>query len=77
MDGLRLTTVPRTIHNTHLHKILDAMLDPSIDMDTEIEMRWNYAYDGSTRWHILRLEPSMARYGFFPHQAQYRLKKKK
>lgn len=44
------------------------------DPDAQVEMRWNNDYDGSTEWHLLRHEPSMARYGLFPYQAQYRMK---
>lgn len=45
------------------------------DPDHQIEMKWDNAYDGSTKWHKLFDEPSMARYGMFPHQAKYRIKK--
>lgn len=45
------------------------------DSDAQVEMRWNNDYDGSTEWHLLRDEPSMARYGLFPYQAQYRMRK--
>ena len=44
------------------------------EMDHEVEMRWLNKYDGDTKWHTLFNEPSMARYGFFPFQAEYRLK---
>ena len=45
-----------------------------VDFDHEVEMRWHNKYDGNTKWHKLFDEESMARYGFFPFQADYRLK---
>lgn len=46
----------------------------SEDPDHGVEMRWHKAYDGSTKWHTLFEEGGMARYGFFPWQADYRVK---
>ena len=45
------------------------------DPDFLVEMRWHHNYDGSTKWHLLINESSMARYGLFPFQADYRMVK--
>jgi hypothetical protein len=44
------------------------------DPDHDIEMRWLDASDGDTEWHTLFNESSMARYGLFPADAEYRRK---
>lgn len=45
------------------------------DPDHEVEMKWLIEDDGDTNWHKLFNEPTMARYGLFPHQAKYRIAK--
>lgn len=57
-------------------EIVEAFLDPEVESDHDIEMRWYEEHDGDTNWHTLFSEPSMARHGLFPHQAEYRMKKK-
>lgn len=47
------------------------------DQDHEVEMRWHHSVDGSTKWHTLFEEPSIARYGLFPYDADYKINKKK
>ena len=58
----------------NLHEILDAFLNPDIDVDHAIEIRWLDKYDGSTKWHRLFDEgDGPTRYGIFPYSAEYRI----
>ena len=41
---------------------------------TNIEMRWLNSYDGSTKWHLMDEEVGLLAVGFFPFQAEYRIK---
>lgn len=47
----------------------------TFDHDFDVQIRWLNKYDGVTRWHPLFKENGMGRHGYFPHQAEYRIRR--
>lgn len=55
--------------------IVKAFYSEDIDPDHDIEVKWDQAGDGSTKWHTLFHEGmGPTRYGLFPHDAKYRIR---
>lgn len=58
-----------------LHQVKKEEETLTFDHDFDVQIRWHNKYDGVTKWHPLFQERGMFRYGYFPHQADYRIRR--